>query len=373
MPIQTAADSISNSAGSPYGFKNRIINGAMVIDQRYAGTASASSLSGYLIDRWTIAQSTTGKLIAQQNAGSVTPPTEFTNYLGVTSQSAYTAGTNDFYAIIQTIEGYNIADLGWGTANAKTATLSFWVRSSLTGTFGATINNGGSRSYPITYTISAANTWEYKTITIPGDTSGSWGSTNGVGVQVWFSLGVGSTYGGTSGVWSSTNYVGVASTVSVVGTSGATFYVTGVQFEKGSQATAFDYRDYGRELILCQRYCQTTYDIGTATGTATQTGLINTNAIQFAGGVGGSYGSINFTIPMRAAPSISFWDGAGTLNSKFSYTYGGGGSAQSILNAGDVWGAAAPFNISSKSFFMRPVSTQANAMAYIHYLATSEL
>jgi len=256
MPIQTAADSISNSAGSPYGFKNRIINGAMAIDQRYAGTASASSLSGYLIDRWTIAQSTTGKLIAQQNAGSVTPPTGFTNYLGVTSQSAYTAGTNDYYAIIQTIEGYNIADLGWGTANAKTATLSFWVRSSLTGTFGATINNGGSRSYPITYTISAANTWEYKTITIPGDTSGSWGSTNGVGVQVWFSLGVGSTYGGTSGVWSSTNYVGVASTVSVVGTNGATFYITGVQLEKGSQATAFDYRDYGTELQLCMRYFQ---------------------------------------------------------------------------------------------------------------------
>ena len=286
MPIQTAADSISNSAGSPFGFKNRIINGAMAIDQRYAGTASASSLSGYLVDRWSIAQSTTGKLIAQQNAGSVTPPTGFTNYLGVTSQSAYTAGTNDFYAIIQSIEGYNIADLEWGTANAKTATLSFWVRSSLTGTFGATMNNGGSRSYPITYTISAANTWEYKTITIPGDTSGSWGSTNGVGAQVWFSLGVGSTYGGTSGVWSSTNYVGVASTVSVVGTSGATFYVTGVQFEKGSQATAFDYRDYGREFIMCQRYFQKNpYIFGAA---------ISTTSL----GVG-----YVFPVVMRAAPT----------------------------------------------------------------------
>jgi len=288
MPIQTAADSISNIAGSPYGFKNRIINGAMVIDQRYDGTASASSLSGYLIDRWSIAQSTTGKLIAQQNAGSVTPPTGFTNYLGVTSQSAYTAGTNDFYAIIQTIEGYNIADLGWGTANAKTATLSFWVRSSLTGTFGATINNGGSRSYPITYTISAANTWEYKTITIPGDTSGSWGSTNGVGAQVWFSLGVGSTYGGTSGVWSSTNYVGVASTVSVVGTSGATFYVTGVQFEKGSQATAFDYRDYGNELRLCQRYYQTAQDF---------TGIMNSSTSVI--------GMMHWSVWMRSSPTIS--------------------------------------------------------------------
>jgi hypothetical protein len=157
MPIQTAADSISNSAGSPYGFKNRIINGAMVIDQRYAGTASASSLSGYLIDRWTIAQSTTGKLIAQQNAGSVTPPTGFTNYLGVTSQSAYTAGTNDFYAIIQTIEGYNIADLDWGSASAKTVTVSFWVKSSLVGSHSFSVyNHDGSRSYPVLYTINVA-------------------------------------------------------------------------------------------------------------------------------------------------------------------------------------------------------------------------
>ena len=303
MPIQTAADSISNSAGSPFGFKNRIINGAMAIDQRYAGTASASSLSGYLVDRWTIVQSTTGKLIAQQNAGSVTPPTGFTNYLGVTSQSAYTAGTNDYYAIVQTIEGYNIADLGWGTANAKTATLSFWVRSSLTGTFGATMNNGGSRSYPITYTISTANTWEYKTITIPGDTSGSWGSTNGVGAQVWFSLGVGSTYGGTSGVWSSTNYVGVASTVSVVGTNGATFYITGVQFENGSQATAFDYRPYSTELALCQRYFESAFPVGTAVS-AGAAYFWYTNVTTYASTVGRSQW-IDFKVTKRVTPTIT--------------------------------------------------------------------
>jgi len=152
------------------GNRNRIINGNMVIDQRNAGAATANTISGYTLDRWAVSQSTTGKLIAQQNAGSVTPPAGFTNYLGVTSQSAYSVAAGDYYMIYQMIEGYNVSDFGLGAAGAATFTISFWVRSSLTGTFGGSLqNNANNRSYPFTYTISAANTWEQKTVTVVGE------------------------------------------------------------------------------------------------------------------------------------------------------------------------------------------------------------
>ena len=244
------------SAVNSLGFRNRIINGDMRIDQRNAGAATANTINGYTVDRWAIFQSVTGKLIAQQNAGSVTPPAGFTNYLGVTSQSAYSVGSSDYYVIDQRIEGFNISDLAWGTANAKSIIISFWVRSSLTGTFGGSLRNASeNRSYPFTYSISSANTWEQKTVSIAGDTSGTWGTGNGIGIEIVFGLGVGSTYSGTAGAWASANYIGGATgATSVVGTNGATFYITGVQLEAGSVASPFERRDYGRELIMCQRY-----------------------------------------------------------------------------------------------------------------------
>jgi hypothetical protein len=172
-----------------------------------------------------------------------------------TSTSAYSIGASEYCLLQQAIEGFNIADLGWGTANAQTVTLSFQVRSSLTGTFGGVLANSDfSRCYPFTYTISSTNTFESKTVTIAGDTSGTWGSTNGAGILVNFSLGSGSTVSGTAGAWAGSLLTSATGATSVVGTSGATFYITGVQLEKGSQATAFDYRDFGRELALCQRY-----------------------------------------------------------------------------------------------------------------------
>jgi len=242
-----------------FGFKNRIINGAMVIDQRNAGAATANTISGYTVDRWQVVQyPTTGKVVGQQNAGSVTPPVGFNNYFGITSQSAFSIVAGSIYTFIQAIEGFNFADMAWGTANAQTVTLSFRVYSSLTGTFGGSLGNGSSfnRSYPFTYTISSANTWTTISITIAGDTTGTWaGATNGVGVYVNFGLGVGSTFSGTAGAWAAGDYRSATGATSVVGTSGATFYITGVQLEKGSTATSFDYRPYGTELALCQRYC----------------------------------------------------------------------------------------------------------------------
>jgi len=286
-------------AGNASIMKNRLINGACVIDQRYAGSAASSSYSGYVIDRWSVAQvGTTGKIIAQQNAGSVTPPIGFTNYLGITSQSSYTVGTNEFYSIVQTIEGYNIADLGWGTANAKTITVSFWVQSSLTGTFGGCLNNGGSRSYPFTYTISSANTWEQKSVTIAGDTSGTWGTTTGIGVQIWFNLGCGSTYSGTAGAWASANKVAPTGAVSVVGTSGATFYLTGVQFEIGSSATGFEYRIYGTELANCQRYYWKKAGQYPSANTTVGAGMLYS--------ANDARACLANPVPMRIAPAITF-------------------------------------------------------------------
>ena len=253
----TTVDAGLLSPQSQQTWRNRIINGAMVIDQRNAGASVTPSSGNYLIDRFQVQLTQSSKFTAQQNAGSVTPPVGFSKYRGFTSSSAYSVGSGDLFDFNQRIEGNNIADLNWGTASAATVTLSFWVRSSLTGTFGGALgNDGGSRSYPYTYTINAANTWEYKTIVIAGDQSGTWLTTNGIGIQVIWSLGAGSTYSGTAGSWAGANYVSATGATSVVGTSGATLYITGVQLEKGSTATSFDFRPYGTELALCQRYYQ---------------------------------------------------------------------------------------------------------------------
>ena len=239
------------------GFKNRIINGDMTIDQRNAGAQITPSVQ-YTLDRWIFVPTQASKFTLQQNAGSVTPPAGFTNYLGITSTSSYSVLSSDTFFFAQFIEGFNTADLDFGKSTAKTVTLSFWVRSSLTGTFGgAFLNSAANRSYPFSYTISAANTWEQKSITVAGDTTGTWvGATNGIGLQIRFGLGSGSTYTGTAGAWVAGDLVQSTGNTSVVGTNGATFYITGVQLEVGSNATSFDYLPYGTELALCQRYFQ---------------------------------------------------------------------------------------------------------------------
>jgi hypothetical protein len=281
------------------GNRNRIINGNMVIDQRNAGAATANTISGYTLDRWAVSQSTTGKLIAQQNAGSVTPPAGFTNYLGVTSQSAYSVAAGDYYMIYQMIEGYNVSDFGLGAAGAATFTISFWVRSSLTGTFGGSLqNNANNRSYPFTYTISAANTWEQKTVTVVGDTTGTWEKTTNTGLRLNFGLGVGSTYSGTAGSWAGSNFISATGATSVVGTNGATFYITGVQLEAGSVASPFERRDYGRELMMCQRYCYQVTSVGGTDGFVRYAvgECVNTAVLDCV---------IPFPVQMRVTPSLT--------------------------------------------------------------------
>jgi len=316
MPYGTVnADVITTStaggvlgAGNASIMKNRIINGAMVISQR-SGTSSVSPTDGqFSVDRWKCRTDITGKYTFQQNAGSVTPPVGFSNYLGITSSTAYTVPSSGYYFLVQPIEGFNTADLGWGTANAKTVTLSFQVYSSLTGTFGGSLMNAANnRSYPFTYTISTANTWTTASVTIAGDTTGTWvGATNGSGIEVNFGLGMGSTLSGTAGAWAGASYYSATGAVSVVGTNGATFYITGVQLEVGSSATGFEYVNYQTSLANCQRY----YEIGGQPS----------NAVQFSGTVTSGfsyYCTIPFIVTKRATPTIV---NSGQNNSGFPST-----------------------------------------------------
>jgi hypothetical protein len=301
----TFPDQTQMSTAMGGSFRNRIINGDMRIDQRNAGASlTPTADTTYSVDRWCARLTQASKFSISQNAGGVTPPTGFTNYIGATSLSSYAVAAGDYFAIEQRIEGQNIDDLAWGTAGAKAVTLSFWVRSSLTGTFGGAFNNGGAtaRSYPFSYTISSANTWEKKTISISGDTSGTWLTTSGLGMQIFFAIGVGSTYSATAGAWNGGNasiggYVSVPGATSVVGTNGATFYITGVQFEVGSTATDFERRPIGTELALCQRYYYRQTKTSAASGVASAFAMLQLWSNAW-------HSLIQFPVTLRSAPSF---------------------------------------------------------------------
>jgi hypothetical protein len=287
--LATAYDS-----GSPFGFRNRIINGDCRIDQRNAGAAVTISTGGsaiYSLDRWVGVNATDGTFTIQR---STVAPAGFTNSLlaTVTSTDA-SIGSTQAINIRQNIEGFNVADLGWGTANAQPITIGFWVRSSVTGQYGVSVNNSAyNRSYPSSFTINSANTYEYKTVTIPGDTSGTWLTDNGIGLVLQISLSVGSSLIGTANTWSSSFFYGVSGQVNWIGNSGATFYITGVQLEAGSVATPFERRDYGRELMMCQRYYQVQ-----ASGSYVFAGRSSsTTAVLY---------SVPLQVAMRASPTLS--------------------------------------------------------------------
>lgn len=240
------------NAASTFGFKNRIINGAMVIDQRNAGASVSIGSTQYPVDRFAASIQQGSGHTAQRSS---TAPSGFINSVLITIGTGASPAAGNVSRIFQGIEGFNVLDLNWGSSNAQTITLSFWVRSSLTGTFAGGIYNGASnRTYVFTYTINSANTWEQKTLTIAGDTTGTWSTDNTAGMYVNWDLGSGSTYQGTAGVWAAGSAWATSGSVKLAATSGATFYITGVQLEKGSTATSFDYRPYGTELMLCQRY-----------------------------------------------------------------------------------------------------------------------
>jgi hypothetical protein len=285
---------------------NRIINGDMRIDQKNAGgSVTVNSTSAfYAVDRFSVeGQNTDGVLTIQRDSSA---PAGFSNSLKVTVTTAdASVGATQRYQLNQKLEGFNIADFGFGTANAQATTLSFWVRSSLTGTFGGSYrNNPVSRSYPFSYVISAANTWEFKSIGITGDTSGTWLADNAVGLHLAWSLGSGTNFQGAAGSWNSNNNNTVTGETQLIATNGATFYITGVQLETGTVATPFERRSFGQELALCQRYYQNiskpvTRGVAGGTSSFNRVGMV-------------------LLMTMRAAPtvtitgSLDWYDGSGT-------------------------------------------------------------
>lgn len=285
--------------------RNKIINGAMVIDQRNAGAAvTLTDTAGneYAVDRFPFAVSQASKVSVQRNAGGVTPPAGFSNYLGVTSLTAWSLGASDYLEVEQRVEGLNAADLSFGAANAKTVTVSFWVRGSIAGTYGFGLRNAAfNRSYATSYTISAANTWEYKTLTILGDTSGTWLLDNGTGVRVTFPLSMGSSNVTSSpNTWQSGAVTQPTGCVNMAATNGATWQITGVQLEAGDTATPFEHRSYGQELALCQRYFKWLPPL--------QGNFIVGGSSIFIAGMG------NTLTDMRASPTFTLVNGAGAIH-----------------------------------------------------------
>ena len=351
------------SAGT-YGFKNRIINGAMVIDQRNAGASVTPTNGQYTLDRWAAGLTQASKYTIQQTPSATESgyatrvAAGFSNYLAATvgASASVTVGTTDYFYLQQPIEGYNTADLAWGTANAKPITLSFWVYSSVTGTYGGSLKSTGSgRSYPFTYTISSANTWSQISINIAGDTSGTWNTTNGIGINLTFGLGVGSNYTGSAGTWASANYLSATGAGNWISTNSATFYITGVQLEKGSTATSFDYRPYGTELQLCQRYYA---KLG---GNTSGEGLGSGN-IQDAATSGWFY--VKYPVTMRAVPTASYASLQASNNANYNLAVSAIRGQNSGLDSSNIG-----FNFGSSGTTFAAVQIQTSATS--GYLAFS--
>ena len=346
-------------AGNATGMKNRIINGGMVLDQYNAGASVTISTGTFVVDRWNVYLSNTATMTGQ---GSTIAPRGFTNSLSVTVTSGAATSSTAQSVLRQKIEGYNVADFGWGTVNAKTVTLSFWVRSSLTGTFGVAFRNqAGNRAYIAAYTISSANTFEYKTIVVSGDTTGAWTTDNTTGLQILWDLGVGTTYSQAAGSWTSSSSIsGLLGGVKLAETTGATFYVTGVQLEEGNAATSFEFRSYGTELALAQRYY---YRIFPAAGNK----LLLSAGSFFTGSVASLSG--NFPVSMRVAPSAL--EQSGTAGNYLVNQAGFGGAictsvpafAASTVDAFQITGTStgALFTAGYPSTFYTSSPTGANA------------
>jgi hypothetical protein len=346
------------TADSLQGFRNRIINGDMRIDQRNAG-AAITAPAGYFRDRWKTTNTNPTRWNALATSGGITPPSGFTNYLGVQSDGAYSVASGDTFNFVQPIEGFNVADFGLGAAGASSVAVSFWVRSSLTGTFcGSLQNSAQARSYVFTFTISAANTWEQKTVTIAGDTSGTWLTTNGAGLLLGFNMGNGSTFTTTAGAWQTGEFYGASGAVNLVGTSGATFYITGVQLEAGSVATPFERRDYGTELALCQRY----YEKQSTTGSGG-------SQADFGAGVQPStttgYYYAKFNVTKRAAPTASFSNVIVTDHT----SYAAAATLQSIGKGLDTAVLYATMSANGAQYRPAFLAVADNTLAYVDYSA----
>jgi hypothetical protein len=362
--IAQAAGGGTAGTNGAIGFKNRIINGAMVIAQY--GTSNTTATGYACIDRWAYLASQANKGTWNQNFNNATPPAGFTNYLGFqTGGTPVTLGATDYFQMSQNIEGYNIADLAWGTSSGKTVTLSFWVYATIAGNYSVALgNNGGGNWYPILYSIPTANTWTYVSVNIPAPPVGStWLTNNGIGIQLRFSLGTGSTYTAASGVWnlSQSNATG---SVSVVGTASAQWYVTGVQLEVGSAATNFDVRSIGTELALCQRYLPAWNYVGSG-NQCVAIGFMQTtvNAVSVH----------TFPVATRTAPTgVTVIAGSGSFPTSFTYNGPGNNPTAAGFYYGSTTTASISWTLSSATQW-QPTQIYCTASGSLIYFTGCEL
>lgn len=240
------------------GNKNLIINGAMTIDQRHNGSSftvvNGNATTGVIADRFRVNEAS-GAVMTGQRVADAPVGFEYSSKLTVTTADS-SLGSTEFHRIIQPIEGKNISNLNWGTSNAKTLTLTFYVKSSVTGQYYISVfNNAADRTLLKGYTIDSADTWEKKTITIIGDQSGTWLTTNAVGIYLMWSLGTGSSYqSSTLDAYQAGFYMAKSDQVNIAASVSSTWQLTGVQLEVGDVATAFEHEDVGTTLRKCQRY-----------------------------------------------------------------------------------------------------------------------
>ena len=342
----------SNMAG-----RNRIINGDMRIDQRNEGAAITLAASGYSVDRWFPQSTVSGTTVTAQQ--SAVAPEGFTNSLLLNVPTGATASASQVYRLQHKIEGFNVADLNYGSANAKPITVSFWVRSSITGIYCFGLRNGSSnRGYATEYTISSANTWEYKTITIAGDITGTWLVTNGAGLQCLWDFGSGSTWDQSADSWAGTATWKTSNQTNLGGTSGATFYITGVQLEAGSVATPFERRSYGQELALCQRYYQSTYDYLAGDTPASN---VNAGCVNFTPTNASDFFNFNYFLMMRAAPSVT------------TYRKNGGATSQAQrADNGGTYINITTTTITAVGFDVTPATSDSRNYRF-HWVAETEL
>ncbi len=320
MPLTTVDGAMLNTANAQYTmFKNRLINGAMIINQRVF--TSSTTATTYPYDQWTYEKNaSTGTFTCSTSTDA---PPGFTNSIQLTTTTGMSSvGAAEFVQIGNYIEGFNIYDFQWGGSSAVPVVLSFWFKASQTGTYAASIaNTDGSYVFAGTFTVISSGVWEYKTISITGALAGTWNTNNSIGIGLRIGLAYGSTYttGVTNNAWKAgSGFAGLLPTTTnnSATTTGAYVKLAGVQLEKGLNATSFDYRPYATELVLCQRYYQTSYPQGVAAGTASYVGPALPATVAVAASTAGNSGTgaLGFKVSMRAAPVITLYTYDGTVN-----------------------------------------------------------
>jgi hypothetical protein len=345
----TFNDATAFNTASSLGMRNRIINGDMRIWQRATSFSPTGNLgSYYTTDRFYL--ETTNSTAVSTWARSTDAPPGFTYSMlqTVTTTQSSIASTGQYYGFCQCIEGYNFADFAYGTSSAKTGTLSFWVKSSVTGTFCAGLCQSDvsviyQRTYPFTYTITSANTWTFITITFPGDTvSNNNNVTNGCGLRIEFYSMLSAGYAnGTVNQWNpnltGTQYAS-STGVNLFATSGATWQITGIQVEIGTLSTTFERRHYGAELSLCHRY-YVQYNASSGTSQLAPVPVIMSNT-----GASIAMATLITPVPMRATPSLTI--GSGNINYAFIGTIGSGlTSTSTTITVQNYFGNMLLFNL----------------------------